>query len=484
MTELAIDLAGPLYKNLRATGLAPPDALVLASVRAPTASERAHVDIDVTLLRTTLDGREVLVGTVIQTRQVSEVLISVLMPRYLERATPMDTLEFFAMRFGVIFAIDGTVHKFTRASEGAHGTGTSPVIDPLEDGTAAFLLFAPVQETATTWTLPLAFGIDLDQYARWRRSFAPPAHGGTTLVIHPGARSIIQEPVLVDPRASFMLVWEGSAQAAPDLEFFRVSGDGFALAAGIADGQLFLQRNGDRVAAAFPAHVEGDEVALLWSWTPQQLRVATLSQLAGTAPVWHTRATASTFAPRHLMAWARHDRVRPAFLYQDAADVHRTVVEVLVGVADKIQFAGLAPAFWNTPEGGPPAPKREADVRPLVDGLLFEACTGKHLEVAAADGPLAFVITGTLLDGTAVPVCVALAHAHAADLHAGVTTRLPALMKVHASGLGVYGVLAHGSAAHPTPPAAELRAALEAAAAERAVTVQVWDVSGPGPTPA
>lgn len=475
MTELAIDLAGPLYKNLRATGLAPPDELVLASVRAPTSTERAHVDVDVTLLRTTIDGRDVLVGTVIQTREVSEVLISVLMPRYLERATPMDTLEFFAMRFGVIFAINGTVHKFTRASEGAHGTGTSPVIEPLEDGTSAFLLFAPVQETATTWTLPLAFGIDLDQYARWRRSFAPPTHGGTTLTIHPGARSIIQEPVLVDPRASFMLVWEGSAQAAPDLEFFRVSGDGFALAAGIHDGQLFLQRNGDRVAAAFPAHVEGDEVALLWAWTPQQLRVATLSQLAGTAPVWQTLATASTFAPRPLVAWARHDRIRPAFLYEDVAHVHRTVLELLVGVADKIQFAGLAPAFWNTPEGGPPAPKREADVRPIVDGLLFEACTGKDLQVAAAEGALAFVITGTLLDGTPVPVCVAFANAHAPDLTAGATTRLPALMKAHASTLGVHGVLAHGLSAAPSADA--LHATLEAAAAGRDVTVQVWDVS-------
>lgn len=479
MTELAIDLAGPLYKNLRATGLAPPDELVLASVRAPTASERAHIDVDVTLLRTTLDGRDVLVGTVIQTREVSEVLISVLMPRYLERSTPMDTLEFFAMRFGVIFAINGTVHKFTRASEGAHGTGTSPVIEPLEDGTSAFLLFAPVQETATTWTLPLAFGIDLDQYARWRRSFAPPAHGGTTLMIHPGARSIIQEPVLVDPRASFMLVWEGSAEAAPDLEFFRVSGDGFALSAGIHDGQLFLQRNGDRVVAAFPAHVEGDEVALLWNWTPQQLRVATLSQLAGTAPAWQTLATASTFAPRHLVAWARHDRVRPAFLFEDVAHVHKTVVELLVGVADKVQFAGLAPAFWNTPEGGSPAPKREADVRAIVDGLLFEACTGKHLQVTAAAGPLAFVITGTLLDGTSVPVCIAFANAHAADLHARVTTGLPALMATHRSAHGVYAVLAHDSAAHPAPSGDALRTTLEAAVGDRAVTVQLWDVSAP-----
>lgn len=481
MTELAIDLAGPLYKNLRAAGLAPPDALVLASVRAPTALERAHETateaVDVALLHTTLDGRDVLVGTVFHTAQVREVLISVVMPRYLERATPMDTLEFFAMRFGVIFAINGSVHKFTRASEGAHGTGRSPVIEPLEDGTSAFLLFAPVQETATTWTLPLAFGIDLDQYARWRRAFAPPAQVGTSLTIHPGARSIIQEPVLVDPRASFMLVWEGSAEAAPDLEFFRVVSDGFELAAGIHGGQLFLQRNADRVVAAFPAHVEGDEVALLWAWTPQELRVATLSQLAGTAPVWQTLATAPSFAPRHLVAWARHDRVRPAFLYEDVAHVHKTVLELLVGVADRIQFAGLAPAFWNTPEAGAPAPKREVDVRSIVDGLLFEAGTGKHLQCAAAAGDLAFVLSGTLLDGTTVPVCVAFAQAHAADLTAGVTTRLPALMDAHGSALGVYAVLAY-------QPADELRAALEAAAADRPIAVQVWDVSVPGPAQA
>jgi len=101
----------------------------------------------------------------------------------------------------------------------------------------------------------------------------------------------------------------------------------------------------------------------------------------------------------------------------------------------------------------------------------LEACTGKHPQVTAAEGALAFVITGTLLDGTAVPVVVALLNAHAADLQASATTRLPALMKAHASAHGVLGVLAHARTTD------ELRATLQAAAPDGAVTVQLWDVS-------
>jgi hypothetical protein len=74
-------------------------------------------------------------------------------------------------------------------------------------------------------------------------------------------------------------------------------------------------------------------------------------------------------------------------------------------------------------------PKREADIHPLIQMLLYDRDVLKALEVTpeypTGGGRLDFLVSGRTTTGEIVRVCVEFKLAHASDLAHGLKTQLP-----------------------------------------------------------
>jgi hypothetical protein len=448
--NVPIDLSGAIFKGLREKGASPPDHLVRDSIQSPTSTEKIEEDpdpINATLLRTKISGCDVIVLTIFKTTKVHEVWISLIVPAYLQRPTPLETLEFFAMRFGILFAISENVFKFARNIRiPVSADNSTSLITPLEDGASSFILFSPIASSATEVIIPIAFGIDLDNYARWRMTALPEALEGTFIRIHPSHSGRFQTSHLLDARAVFVLDKRvESEQGLPDEEFFTIECPGFHLSAGILNNKVFLNRNSNLATSDLPSHKKNDTVRMMWAWLPKSIQVAATSRLTQEEVTHNQCSTTPIFPPKRILAWARQKRMTLEFLYETPEHVARTVMELLEGVQDKILFSSMQSAFWNKSDNGTLTPKRETDVHKIVEALLFDGCVAKNLQCFAEPridgGNIDFLITGTLSNGEHHKICIEFKNAHAGDLNHGIETQLPAYMDQVASDFGFYCVL-------------------------------------------
>lgn len=481
---IPIEFDHEYYAVLRKSGLAPPDDLVEQSIRNPTALESiplGEAPIHIAMLRTEMAGRSVLVFTVFVTTTKHAVWLSLLGPSYMDSPYPTASLGLFAQRFGVHFVLGGRVLIFaSRVIVPFNPAEGATLAQPLVDDTCSISMFAPMVIGGNEIRVGLMLAIDMDHYARWRQTYIPEPLVGTRIEIDPSVSRTVTVKALLDTRMSLAL----SLSEAPrsDIELFSVITDGFEFRAGIQENEVYLHRNESRVAASLPERES--EIGFGFRWTPHMLEVATVSKRNPTDNKSAVQATTPTVPPRRLLAWARRQRTNPEFLYEDANHFYRTVLDMLIGVEDKILYADMIGAFWNKQEDGILTPKREVDVHRIVDGLLFDTYTAKNLqcfpETRIDGGNIDFYISGILTNGQHEGVCLEFKNAHATDVYHGLETQLPAYMDSRASDRGIYCVLYYKCDyfQRPTKDVYEFGVELERrrVATGRNIAIQMWEL--------
>ncbi len=242
---------------------------------------------------------------------------------------------------------------------------------------------------------------------------------------------------------------------------FRVRSDGYELVAQLDSNGLTLTRNGTEANTPLPDGTLRGKLVVQLMWSPEYLEVRLLDQTYGDAlhggadPEFeynrnHARVvTTPVLPPPELARWARAKAIVPATTYATRSDFVAEVIAGLIGLQTKIRDSNMYPAFWDVVRDGRRVvgrrPKRETEIHPTLQGLLYDVATAKNFELIpehqSAGGRLDFLIAGNLADGTRATACLEFKHAHSADIEHGLVTQLTTYMTDRSADFGIYGVL-------------------------------------------
>lgn len=233
----------------------------------------------------------------------------------------------------------------------------------------------------------------------------------------------------------------------------------YSLEARIASEALAITRNGAEASVSTDGLT--GLVTCFVGWGPEELFVRLVQGQTGESDDVRDdevgrvsrnqrRSTSAVIPPHGLVRWAREQDIAPRTTYRNLAFLQNQVISALLAIDARVQELGAYHPFWDVRYGERGAveaqtPKRETNVHPTIDALLYDISTAKNIdfvrEVAAGSGNLDFLATGVLESGRMARVCIEFKNAHSSHLFDGLANQLPAYMRAKQTDAGIFAVL-------------------------------------------
>jgi hypothetical protein len=151
-----------------------------------------------------------------------------------------------------------------------------------------------------------------------------------------------------------------------------------------------------------------------------------------------SKKTRETRPPVALLESVRNNNIQPR-LYEKRQDVYLAVTSLFQSVSDVFRTCNYV-AFWDESNKGR-RPKKEPKITSIIHSVIAPLARIRKLEVTYQHdeaGILDFHVSGILVDGERVGVCVECKNAHSKDLLHGLTSQLPDYMKQRECKYGIY----------------------------------------------
>ena len=303
--------------------------------------------------------------------------------------------------------------------------------------------------------------------------------------------------IIIPPRAQGYVTYMGLIRPTGTFDFktrysevgeggciFRVASDDYLFECGFTNTEIYLQRNTYRLNYILqPIYRPLGSVRFFVIWDIFMLKITVLdegwieanAEMSGKEGIEEIEKrsrvllTPPTLPPNSLLRWARKQAILPLVTYDTNEHFYGVVATSLENIDDQIQSTGLTSPFWDiTYERShikARKPKRETDVHPTIQALLYNIAQAKNFEVVRepliAGGQLDFLISGPVATGGLAHVCVEFKPAHSNDLLDGLLKQLPAYMQAKGCDFGIYAVLYFKGKHFPEPTDFESVGALE-----------------------
>lgn len=269
---------------------------------------------------------------------------------------------------------------------------------------------------------------------------------------------------LIEPKGTLEFRTNYSKLVGPNSAFFcRLASKNYLLEIGHDATHFYIMRNSDKLEMPLrPIKTMAGNAHMFATWALTELSLtivddtyyaiaSKLSEEEKSKEIEKRRAalaTLPTIPPNSLLLWARKQAILETIAYESYDSFYGTVASSLEAITDPVSNLGSVNSFWDIAYQASRIigrrPKRETDIHPTIHNLLFYLAIAKNLEIyrehPISGGRLDFLISGHLLTGENVSVCIEFKYAHSKDLFDGLLKQLPAYMKAKGCNFGIYCV--------------------------------------------
>ncbi len=385
----------------------------------------------------------------------------------LANVKPLDILQLFAQRFGLMTKVGIQLNKFIYLQDiPLSRKGISQVISIINPQNHVYIsvfFFKILKETDKDIArCALVFCIDITEYLEWLRGTKKMQRENKHILITPKIRGVITELEILSTIKTITFVSSYSELKKGGF-LYKIQSENYFEEFGFTNKSVYIIRNQDRLDYFFDLEKNHDEkVLVIAELQPDKLSILLIdNRLIETGKKTTNKSdaisrfrkeiyTTPTFPPNSLIEWARKNNLISTTEFNSPDELYETLINALGAQQDKINTTNMHDAFWDKQFGKnnkilSKKPKRETDIHTIIHGLLHDLALIKSLniyhETSLANGKLDFLITGELTNGGKVNICIEFKNAHSRDLNTGLTKQLPTYMRIKGTDYGIYCVL-------------------------------------------